>query len=273
MLLVMRFTRMEEIYLVQYVKYEQNGFVGIITIDRPAALNALSPEVIEELDKILDNVSRQDIRCVILTGAGEKAFVAGADIGVMHPMTQKEAREWSLLGNGVFRKLELLPVPVIAAVNGFALGGGCELPMACDIRIASENAVFAQPEVSLGIAAGFGGTQRMPRLIGMSRAKELLYTTNKIKAAQALEIGLVNAVYPLDQLMPEAMKLAEKIAANAPIAVQATKKAVNDGMQTDIDAGILIEAEQFGICFETQDQKNAMGAFLEKRKPDPFVNA
>ena len=258
---------------MQYVKYKQVGFVGIITIDRPAALNALSPEVLGELDKILDSAGIQDIRCVIVTGAGEKAFVAGADIGVMYPMTQGEAKELCLLGNGVLRKLELLPVPVIAAVNGFALGGGCELAMACDIRIASENAVFAQPEVSLGITAGFGGTQRMPRLIGMGRAKELLYTTNKIKAAQALEIGLVNTVYPPDQLMPEAIKLAEKIAANAPIAVRATKKAVNDGMQTDIDAGILIEAKQFGICFETQDQKNAMGAFLEKRKPDPFVNA
>ena len=163
-------------------------------------------------------------------------------------------------------------MPVIAAVNGFALGGGCELSMSCDIRIASENAVFAQPEVSLGITAGFGGTQRLARIIGVGKAKELLYTTNKIKAPEALALGLVNAVYPADQLMDEAMKLAEKIARNAPIAVRATKKAINDGLQVDMDKAIEIEEELFGICFESQDQRNAMTAFVEKRKPDPFEN-
>ena len=163
-------------------------------------------------------------------------------------------------------------MPVIAAVNGFALGGGCELSMSCDIRIASENAVFAQPEVSLGITAGFGGTQRLARIIGVGKAKELLYTTNKIKAPEALALGLVNAVYPADQLMDEAMKLAEKIARNAPIAVRATKKAINDGLQVDMDKAIEIEEELFGSCFESQDQRNAMTAFVEKRKPDPFEN-
>ena len=257
---------------MEYVKYEQRGQIGIITIDRQKALNALNAEVINELEQVIDGISVEETRCVILTGAGEKSFVAGADIGSMCPLSKKEGEDWGAHGNAVFRKLEILPVPVIAAVNGFALGGGCELAMACDIRIASENAVFAQPEVSLGITAGFGGTQRLPRIIGLGKAKELLYTTTKIKADEAYRIGLVNYVYPQEQLMDEAIKLAEKIARNAPIAVRATKKAVNDGMQVDIDQAIAIEAKLFGSCFETEDQKNAMTAFLEKRKPDPFVN-
>ena len=163
-------------------------------------------------------------------------------------------------------------MPVIAAVNGFALGGGCELAMSCDIRIASENAVFAQPEVSLGITAGFGGTQRLARTIGVGKAKELLYTTSKVKAPEALALGLVNAVVPLENLMDEAMKLAEKIARNAPIAVRATKKAINDGLQVSIDEGVAIEEELFGSCFETLDQQNAMKAFVAKEKPAPFEN-
>lgn len=255
-----------------FVKYEKKGYVGIITIDRPAALNALSAEVFKDLNSVLDNISIEDTRCLIVTGAGEKAFVAGADIGSMYPLSQQEAKQWCLDGNATFRRLEKLPIPSIAAVNGFALGGGCELAMACDIRIASENAVFGQPEASLGITAGFGGTQRLPRLIGEGMAKQLLYTTSKVKADEALKIGLVNAVYPLASLMEEAEKMAEKIARNAPIAVRATKQAIGDGMQTDIDSGIEIEAQQFSICFETQDQKNAMSAFLEKRKPEPFEN-
>lgn len=257
---------------MSFVNYEQKDFIGILTINRPEALNALNAEVIADLDKALNAIDLEATRAVVLTGAGEKSFVAGADIGSMFPLSKAEGKQWCLDGNAVFRKLEQLPVPVIAAVNGFALGGGCELAMACDIRIASENAVFAQPEAGLGITAGFGGTQRLPRLIGEGMAKQLLYSCEKIKADKALEIGLVNAVYPADQLMEEAEKLAGKIARNAPIAVRATKKAINDGMQTDLDSGIAIEAEQFGGCFETADQKNAMGAFLEKRKPDPFVN-
>ncbi|MGI6152699.1 MAG: enoyl-CoA hydratase-related protein [Christensenellaceae bacterium] len=257
---------------MEFVKYEQKGQVGVITIDRPKALNALSAQVLQELDQTIDSVDINATRCLVVTGAGEKAFVAGADIGAMFPLSKAEAKKWCLDGNAVMRKLEKLPVPSIAAVNGFALGGGCELAMACDIRIASENAVFGQPEASLGITAGFGGTQRLPRLIGEGMAKQLLYTTAKVKADKALEIGLVNAVYPLAELMDEAMKLAESIAANAPIAVRATKEAINDGMQTDIDGGIAIEADAFAVCFETADQKNAMGAFLEKRKPDPFQN-
>lgn len=257
---------------MNYIQYEQKDFIGILTVNRPKALNALNSEVLAELDEILDAISLEETRCLIITGAGEKAFVAGADIGEMSGLTKAEGKAFGEKGNAVFRKIETLPIPVIAAVNGFALGGGCELSLSCDIRIASENAVFAQPEAGLGITPGFGGTQRLARTIGIGKAKELLYTCGKVKADEALSLGLVNSVYPAEQLMEEAVKLAGKIARNAPIAVRACKKAVNDGMQVDIDSAILIEAEQFGGCFETEDQKNAMTAFCEKRKPDPFVN-
>jgi enoyl-CoA hydratase len=257
---------------MNYIKYEQRGFVGILTIDRQNALNALNGNVISELEQALDAISLEDTRCLILTGAGEKSFVAGADIGEMSELTKPEGEKYGKRGNDIFRKIETFPLPVIAAVNGFALGGGCELAMACDIRIASENAVFAQPEVTLGITAGFGGTQRLPRIIGLGKAKELLYTASKIRAEEALRLGLVNAVYPQNQLMDESMKIAEKIAQNAPIAVRGTKKAINEGMQLDMDSAIDIEAELFGSCFDTQDQKNAMRAFIEKSKPAPFEN-
>lgn len=257
---------------MNYIKYEQRGFVGILTIDRQNALNALNGEVISELEQTLDAISMEDTRCLILTGAGEKSFVAGADIGEMSTLTKTEGEKFGKKGNAVFRKIETFPLPVIAAVNGFALGGGCELALACDIRIAAENAVFAQPEVSLGITAGFGGTQRLTRIIGPSKAKELLYTASKVKAEEALRIGLVNAVYPQNQLMEQCIKMAEKIAQNAPIAVRGTKKAINEGMHLDMDTAINIEVALFGSCFETQDQKNAMGAFIEKRKPAPFEN-
>jgi enoyl-CoA hydratase len=258
---------------MNYIKQEQKSFIRIITINRPGALNALSIDVLSELEEAIDRIRIDETRCVIITGTGGKAFVAGADIASMYPLSKNQAKEWSLNGNRVFRKIETLPVPVIAAVNGYALGGGCELAMACDIRIASETAVFSQPEAGLGVIAGFGGTQRLSRLIGVGKAKELLFTAAKINASEALAAGLVNAVCPAETLMDTAFEMVEKIAANAPIAVRATKKAVNEGLQNDIDTGIKIEAEQFGLCFETRDQKNAMAAFLEKRKPDPFVNA
>ena len=215
---------------MNYVQYEQNEFVGIITIDREKALNALNSEVLSELEDVVDGVSVENTRCLIITGAGQKAFVAGADIAEMSQKTKAEAQAFSAKGNAVFRKIEKLAIPVIAAVNGFALGGGCELSLSCDIRVASENAVFAQPEAGLGITAGFGGTQRLARTIGIGKAKEMLYTCGKVKADEALKLGLVNAVYPADQLMEECLKLAGKIARNAPIAVRASKKAVNDGM-------------------------------------------
>lgn len=257
---------------MEYIKLTAEGNVGVLTINRPAALNALNDQVIRELDEALDSIDLDTVRCLVVTGEGQKAFVAGADIGQMRGLTKEEGVVFGKLGNDVFRKLETLPIPTIAAVCGFALGGGCELAMSCDIRLCSDTAVFGQPEVGLGITPGFGGTQRMARLIGMGRAKELLYTARKVKAPEALAIGLVQGVYPVEQLMEEALKMAGRIAGNAPIAVRATKKAVNDGLQVDMDRAIEIEEALFGSCFETEDQQNAMGAFVEKRKPEPFVN-
>lgn len=257
---------------MEYIKLTAEGNVGVLTINRPAALNALNDQVIRELNEALDSIDLDTVRCLVVTGEGQKAFVAGADIGQMRGLTKEEGVAFGKLGNDAFRKLETLPIPTIAAVCGFALGGGCELAMSCDIRLCSDTAVFGQPEAGLGITPGFGGTQRMARLIGMGRAKELLYTARKVKAPEALAIGLVQGVYPVEQLMEEALKMAGRIAGNAPIAVRATKKAVNDGLQVDMDRAIEIEEALFGSCFETEDQQNAMGAFVEKRKPEPFVN-
>ena len=257
---------------MEYIKLAAEGNVGVLTINRPAALNALNDQVIRELDEALDSIDLDAVRCLVVAGEGQKAFVAGADIGQMSGLTKAEGEAFGKLGNDVFRKLETLPIPTIAAVCGFALGGGCELAMSCDIRLCSDTAVFGQPEVGLGITPGFGGTQRMARLIGMGRAKELLYTARKVKAPEALAIGLVQGVYPVEQLMEEALKMAARITGNAPIAVRACKKAVNDGLQVDMDRAIEIEEKLFGSCFETVDQKNAMSAFVEKRKPEPFVN-
>lgn len=257
---------------MSYVKYEQKDFVGIITIDREKALNALNPEVLANLEAVVEAIDADKTRCVIITGAGQKSFVAGADIAAMCSMTKDEGRAFSARGNEVFRKIEKLPMPVIAAVNGFALGGGCELSLSCDIRIAAENALFGQPEAGLGITPGFGGTQRLARTIGVGKAKELIYTCRNIKADEALKVGLVNAVYPADQLMDECMKLAGRIAGNAPIAVRQCKKAINMGLQMDIDSAVALEPELFSACCGTEDQKNAMTAFCEKRKHDPFIN-
>jgi len=257
---------------MKYIKYQTKGNVAVIHVERPEALNALNSIVLEELEQVFDSISSDSIRCVVLTGAGEKAFVAGADIGEINCMDRGQGKAFVKKGNAVFRKIETLPIPVIAAVNGFALGGGCELALACDIRLAAEHAQFGFPEVSLGIIPGFGGTQRLARLIGTGKAKELLYTARKMKAAEALSCGLVNAVLAPDILMEAAMQMAEKIAGNAPIAVRAAKKSVDDGIQADIDTGIGIEIEQFLTCMETEDQKNAMNAFCFRVKPEPFVN-
>lgn len=258
---------------MEYITFEQNGFVGTITINRPKALNALNGQVLYELDQLLDQIAPLELRCLVLAGAGEKAFAAGADISEMKDKSKAQAREYCLTGNAVFRKLEIQPVPVIAAVNGYALGGGCELMMAADIRIASDKSVFGQPEAGLGITAGFGGTQRLSRLVGLGKAKELLFTAKRITTADALAIGLVNAVYPPDLLMDKVYEMAETIAYNAPIAVRAAKQAVNEGIQTDLDSAILIEADCFSRCFETLDQREAMSAFVEKRKFSEFQNA
>lgn len=257
---------------MNFVKYDKQDQIGIITINRPKALNALNSVVLEEIDKTLDGVDLDTTRALILTGAGEKSFVAGADIGEMSNLTKEEGEVFGKKGNDVFRKIETLPIPVIAAVNGFALGGGCEIAMSCDIRICSENALFGQPEVGLGITPGFGGTQRLARIVGMGKAKEMIYTAKNIKADEAYQVGLVNAVYSQEELMEKAMKMAKKIARNAPIAVRASKKAINDGLQVDMDKAIEIEEKLFGGCFDTQDQREGMAAFLEKRKVEAFHN-
>lgn len=257
---------------MEFIVYEQKEAVGIITINREKALNALNSTVLEELDKTLDAVKLDEVRCLILTGAGQKSFVAGADIGEMSSLTKAEGEAFGKKGNDVFRKLETFPIPVIAAINGFALGGGCEIAMSCDIRICSDNAVFGQPEVGLGITPGFGGTQRLARLVGAGMAKQMIYTGRNIKADEALRIGLVNAIHTQEELMPAAEKMAAGIAKNAPIAVRNCKKAINDGLDAAMDDAIVIEEKLFGDCFESYDQKEGMAAFLEKRKVEKFLN-
>ena len=245
---------------------QDNGAVRVIKINNPEALNALNTAILKELDAAFTEVAEDNgILAVVLTGEG-RAFVAGADISEMKSKNAIEGEIFGKLGASVFRKIELLPKPVIAAVNGFALGGGCELAMSCDIRLASTKAKFGQPEVGLGITPGFSGTQRMPRLIGMGNAKELIYTADIIDAAEAYRIGLVNHVYEPEALMEEAMKMAEKIASKAPIAVKNSKEAINRGIQTDMDSAVAIEAYLFGLCFASEDQKEGMTAFFEKRK-------
>ena len=245
---------------------QDNGAVRVIKINNPEALNALNTAILKELDAAFTEVAEDNgILAVVLTGEG-RAFVAGADISEMKSKNAIEGEIFGKLGASVFRKIELLPKPVIAAVNGFALGGGCELAMSCDIRLASAKAKFGQPEVGLGITPGFSGTQRMPRLIGMGKAKELIYTADIIDAAEAYRIGLVNHVYEPEALMEEAMKMAEKIASKAPIAVKNSKEAINRGIQTDMDSAVAIEAYLFGLCFASEDQKEGMAAFFEKRK-------
>ena len=255
------------------VLLEKKGNIAVATINRPKALNALNSQVLEDLNELVDLVSAdEEIRALVLTGSGEKAFVAGADIGEMSTLTKSGGEAFGKKGNDVFRKLETMPIPTIAAVNGFALGGGCELSMSCDIRLCADTAVFGQPETGLGITPGFGGTQRLARLVSPGMAKQLIYSAKNIKADEALRIGLVNAVYPLEELIPAAEKPAETIAKNAPIAGRACNKAINDGLQVDMEQAIVIEEKLFGSCFETEDQKEGMGAFLEKRKHEPYRN-
>ena len=245
---------------------EKQENICIVKINNPQALNALNTTVLSELDCAFSEIaSDNSISAVILTGEG-KAFVAGADIAQMSTMNAAEGKAFGEKGAAVFRKIELLDKPVIAAINGFALGGGCELAMCCDIRIASAKAKMGQPEVGLGITPGFSGTQRLPRIVGMGVAKELIYTADVINAEEAYRIGLVNKVVEPEALMDSALAMAKKIAKKAPIAVKYSKEAINRGMQTDLDSAIAIEANLFGLCFSTEDQKEGMAAFLEKRE-------
>ena len=246
---------------------EKEEHLAVVTINRPKALNALNSETLNDLNTVIEDLEKDNnIYAVIVTGSGEKSFVAGADIAEMKDLNEEQGKEFGILGNKVFRRLENLDKPVIAAVSGFALGGGCELAMSCDIRIASEKAKFAQPEAGLGITPGFGGTQRLARIVGLGKAKEMIYTCDMIKADEAYRIGLVNKVVPLESLMDEAKAMANKIIANAPIAVKYCKDAINRGMQVDIDSAIAIEAEDFGKCFASEDQTEGMTAFLERRE-------
>ena len=255
-----------------FVELEKKGAVGVITMNRPEALNALNDQVLRDLDSVLDQVEHdEEILVVVLTGSG-RSFVAGADIGQMSNFTAVEAKAFGVYGNQVFLKLENLTKPTIAAVNGFALGGGCELCMACDIRLASEKAKFGQPEVGLGITPGFGGTQRLARIVGTANAMELILTAKTIRAEDALALGLVTHVYPAEELMDKALELANAIAANAQIAVRQSKAAIRRGLQTDMATGTAFESEAFALCFATEDQKDAMRAFVNKEKITAFKN-
>ncbi len=247
---------------------KKDAGIGIITVNRPEHLNALDRATVEELAEVIELAAADDeIKVIIITGAGDKAFVAGGDIAFMQGLTVVEARGFARFGQGVLRKLESIAKPVIAAINGFCLGGGCELAMACDFSIAAGKAKFGQPEVGLGVTPGFGGTQRLPRLIGIGRAKQLLYTGDIIDAEEAKRIGLINAVVPDGELMDYVSGIARRIIAQGQLAVRFSKAAVNNGMQTDIDRAMTIESDIFALCFSTADQREGMQAFIEKRKP------
>lgn len=240
--------------------------IATVTINRPAAMNAMTIATLEELESVVAEISRTpDIRAAILTGAGAKAFVAGADIAVMRDMTSTQARDLALRAHRIYTSIEQAPKPFIAAVNGYALGGGCELAMACDIRIASENARFGQPEINIGILPGFGGTQRLPRLVGKGRALEIILTGEMIDARESLRIGLVNKVVAPEELLTESRQLARKIAAKGLVAVRLCKEAVGNGLEMDLGKACAYEAELFAYSFSTADQKEGMSAFLEKR--------
>ena len=250
------------------ILFEKDKNIGVLSINRPDALNALNSDVLDEINNVIDMIIEDDqVHILIVTGEG-RAFVAGADISEMKDMDMFKARKFAEKGLKLFRKVELMEKPAIAAVNGFALGGGCELAMCCDIRIASPKAKFGQPEVGLGIIPGFAGTQRLSRIVGLAKAKELIFTADMIDAEEAYRIGLVNKVVPEEDLMDEAMAMANKILSKGQIAVRFAKVAINRGIETDIETGMDIERDLFGLCFATEDQKEGMDAFLMKRKPN-----
>jgi enoyl-CoA hydratase len=251
------------------VEVTREGAVAVVTVDRPEALNALNTATNQLLLAAVRELSADEsVRAVVLTGGGVKAFVAGADIAEMQGLTADEARRFGALGQAVMSAIEAAPQPWIAAVNGFALGGGCELALACDIRFASEKAKFGQPEITLGITPGFGGTQRLPRNVGVGWAKYLVLSGRHLRADEALRIGLVQAVFSKDELMPQALKLAGELAAKSPLAMRYCKAAVSVATDTDIATGQGIERDLFALAFASDDQSEGMTAFLEKRPPE-----
>lgn len=254
------------------VSFQIDQMIATVTLNRPNQLNALSISLLKDLQRVFSDLKNEEVRAVVLTGSGEKAFAAGADISEMKDLDQEGARLYSEFGNQVLREIELFPAPVIAAVNGYALGGGFELALACDLIIASDHAVFAFPEVSLGVTPGFGGTQRLSRIIGIMRAKDLIFTTRRINAQEALQLGIVLDVFDRSEFLGKVLSFASSISRHAPIAVASAKRAISQGIQCDLDSGLSIEAEAFGRCFDSEDQKMAMAAFLAKQKPGPFVN-
>jgi enoyl-CoA hydratase len=250
------------------VDIERDGQIAVLTMNRPDALNAFDSEQLRAmLSAVTDVASDSRLRAVVLTGAG-KSFAAGADIKEMAGMTPREALAFGQMGHAVGAAIAAAPQPWIAAVNGFALGGGCEMALACDIRLAAENAVFGQPEVGLGIPPGWGGTQRLPRLVGPGLASEMIFTGRRVRAEEALRIGLVSAVYPADELLEKARDMARAIAANAPLAIAACKRAIAAGLDADISTGLAFEAQVFALSFGTADQGEGMTAFTEKRKAE-----
>ncbi len=251
---------------MDYVRVEREDGIAVLTIDRQEKLNALDLQVTEEIGQALLEVEAEGPRAIIVTGAGERSFVAGADISAMSVMSPMEAKRFSEIGHAAMALLDRSPVPTIAAVNGYALGGGCEVAIACDVRIAAENATFGFPEVTLGIVPGMGGTQRLPRLVGPAFAKELIFTGRRIGAKEAHEIGLVNRVVPQGEALGVARELAAEIAANGPLAVRHAKAATNRAMDVDLVSGLEYEADQFALLFATEDAREGMGAFVEKRK-------
>ncbi|MDR1691997.1 MAG: enoyl-CoA hydratase/isomerase family protein [Oscillospiraceae bacterium] len=256
---------------MSYIHITERGYVATLTIDRREAMNALNSDLLTELSESLDKVRCGGARALIITGAGEKAFAAGADIAEMREFSPAQAEEYSKHGNAVMRSIELFEVPVIAAIGGYALGGGCELALSCDIRLASENAAFGFPEVTLGVIPGFGGLQRLTRAIGVNRAALLACTGDRIHAKRALELRLIDELCAQGELMERADALADRIARNAPLAVRAIKRVLRDCEGTPYAGTICAEASAFGGCFGTEDQLSAMGAFLKLNEKRPFV--
>lgn len=258
---------------MSFVEIQKNGKTAVLTINRPEALNALNSQVLSDLKEALDELKKEaDLRCLIITGAGPKSFVAGADIGEMSTMNPKKGEAFGIAGNKVMSQVASFPCPVIAAVNGYALGGGFELALACDLRLASEKARFAFPETGLGITPGFGGTQRLARLVGPALASELIFTGRTVKADEALAKGMVSQVCAPEELLDKAQELADTIAGRSPIAIRQAKKAIRGGLDLTLEKGLDYESECFGECFDSEDQKNAMKAFVEKQPFNDFQN-